>query len=105
MIRALVTTAAAAAAVGAIFAAPMAAAAPNENGTSHADERAQTGLSRAAAGGANGGQGSGGVAGAAGNGPGPVLSAVQVSAPSQAQDGLGEAICVVAEICEEEATP
>jgi hypothetical protein len=65
-------------AAAAIAAAPIAAAQPNSNGTSHANDQAQTrGIS---------------VAGVAGSGPSAVLGAIQSFAPSAAQSGLSTAL-------------
>jgi hypothetical protein len=65
-------------AAAAIAAAPIAGAAPNENGVDHANDNAQTrGIS---------------VAGATGDGPSGVLEAIQEFAPDAAQDGLENAL-------------
>jgi hypothetical protein len=68
--------AAAAAAAAAVASSPMAAAAPNANGTEHANPNAP-GIS---------------VASVAGTGPSTVLTAVQGIAPAQAQTGLATAV-------------
>lgn len=103
MIRVLATAAMAAAAAGAILTAPIAGAAPNDNGVSHANERAAKGIATASAAGDN--RGGSTVAAAAGKGPGPVLDAVAAAAPSQAQAGLAKASCRAADVCPEEPAP
>ncbi len=100
MIRGLMTAAMAAAAAGAVLTAPLAGAAPNANGVSHANEHAAKGIATASA--AGGGRG---VASAAGSGPGPVLAAVAAKAPAQAQPGLAKANCRAAQVCPTDPAP
>jgi hypothetical protein len=98
----VISAAAAAVGAAAILLAPLAQAAPNSNGVEHANDNAQTrGISVASAAGGGGGNT---ISDAAGDGAGPVLSAVKAVAPDAAQPGLDKALCAAADVCEDTET-